>query len=214
MSRGALAVAGGGAVLLVVAVLMLRALGDDPAEATATPHAKSETAAPTAAPAPEPSPNRDGKIVLPPLAAAKADPWSQPAQPPGPSSGESEPALEVSYWKREPLANKTTLRQQTAAVEPMLVDCINQHGRGVTGKTVLTFIVVPVKDKAVLDTTGWEPDNTTIENEKLLDCMKDTAKSMSFVPQKDSVSIYVTRQIEIENGKLVTNRFIDFHRVR
>src|SRR6476660_2590546 len=65
----------------------------------------------------------------------------------------------------------TQLRAQTAAVEPLVVKCLQaevEAGRSPSGTAMLTYIVAKHGDKFVVEDTGFDEDKTTMKNEALL----------------------------------------------
>ena len=201
--------------LLIAAVVLLigglvvvkRSLGDidEPPPAatsggpTASPTApSSESASSQPAPAPSPAPS-----APPPTSPSTALPPSAPSLP-------AVVAEYVPQKKLPPIASKPTLREQELAVAPELAECAAKDGTKVTGSATLTFLLAHEGDKTVIETTGVDYDQTTIDNEPLLECMRETARAMTFQPVPDSSAIYVTRKVELDHGKLVGNRFINF----
>ena len=67
----------------------------------------------------------------------------------------------------------------------------------------------------MIEETGVEPSGTTLEDEKLLDCLHRTANGMKFVGlPRDAASIMATRRITIENGTLKENKHVTFTYLR
>jgi len=116
----------------------------------------------------------------------------------------------VPQKKLPPIASKQTLREQELAVAPKLAECAAKDGTKVTGSATLTFILAHKGDQAVVETTGVDYDQTTIDDEPLLECMRETAREMTFQPVPDSSAIYVTRKVELDHGKVVGNKFLNF----
>jgi len=121
--------------------------------------------------------------------------------------------------KRPPVANKALLRQQVAAVAAQVADCTNQaagSGYRGSGTAVLTYMVTPDKKKQTveIEQTGIEYDGTTIDNQPLLDCLKDTSKAMTFAYVPDTDGVFALRRVKVADGKVVENAFVNFHYVR
>ena len=93
----------------------------------------------------------------------------------------------------------------------------SKGGQTANGTAVLTYMVTPDKKKQDLsiEQTGIEYDGTTITDQPLLDCLKDTSKAMTFkyVPDTDGV-FALKRRVKLADGKVVENAFMDFHYVR
>ena len=198
------------AVLLIAGLVVVkRSLGEvDAPPAESAPASRTSSAAPAAS---EPA------AVVAPATPATA------VAPSGPSptshstavspSSPSLPAVVAEYVpqkKLPPIASKQTLREQELAVTPKLAECAAHAGAKITGSATLTFILAHEGDKAVVETTGVDYDATTITDEPLLECLRETAREMTFQPVPDSSAIYVTRNVELDHGKLVGNKFVNF----
>jgi len=110
------------------------------------------------------------------------------------------------------------LRAQTAAVEPLLVKCVDDAvatGQAPTGKAMLTYIVVRKGDKTYVEDTGIDEDKTTLPAGQLLDCLRETARSMKFegLP-REAQGIVATRAVTVDHGKLVGNKHVTFSYLR
>jgi hypothetical protein len=180
-------------------------------------------------PPPTPAPRANAPAAPPPVAEASLPPApaAAPAAPAAPlqapvSAAPNAPELPaivnaiVPTEKHPPIANKALLREQVAAVQPELVECAKQASFTGSGSAVLTYLVAPDKQKqdVSIETTGVEYDGTTIDNQPLLDCLKDTAKDMKFKFVPDTDGVFAFRRVKFEGGKLVENAFMDFHYVR
>ena len=104
--------------------------------------------------------------------------------------------------KKPPIANKALLREQVAAVGPQLTECAKQASFSGSGSAVLTYMVTPNKQKqdVSIEQTGVEYDGTTIDNQPLLDCLKDTAKDMKFKYVADTNGVFAFRRVKFEVG--------------
>ena len=119
--------------------------------------------------------------------------------------------------KHPPIANKALLRQQVAAVAPEVAECAKQAaGSGADGTAVLTYMVTPdnKKQQVTIEQTGVEYDGTTITDQPLLDCLKDTSKAMTFKYERDRDGVFAFRRVKLAAGKVVENAFVNFHYVR
>lgn len=144
---------------------------------------------------------------------------SEPGAPrteaaPGTPSLPAPPAETTFFKKLPPIASKAMLREQERAVTPQLEACAKQALASTTGVATLSFVLGKQGNDAAVETTGVDYDGTTLTDEALLTCLRETAREMVFTPVPDSSAIYVTRKIELANGKLVSNKFLDFSRVR
>jgi hypothetical protein len=205
------------AVLLIGGLVVVkRSLGDadepprDPAPASRTPAPAPVASVPASSqPAPAPSATPAAPTAPPPTSHSTELPPSTPSLP-------AVVTESIPQKPLPPIASKPTLREQELAVAPKLAECAAKAAGGakLTGSAVLTFILAHKGDQAVVETTGVDYDQTTIDNEPVLECMRETARAMTFQPVPDSSAIYVTRKVELDHGKLVGNKFLDFSRVR
>jgi hypothetical protein len=209
--RGRTAALAGAGVLLLAGLIAMRSMlstDDTPAPVVtpAAPTVAQPEAAPAAPVAPAPAP--------PPPVAAPAGPAARSAE-----AAPELPAVVQAFVpaeKKPPIANKALLRQQVAAVQAELVECAKQASFTGSGSAVLTYLVAPDKQKqdVAIETTGVEYDGTTIDNQPLLDCLKDTAKDMKFTYVADTDGVFAFRRVTFADGKLVENKFVNFHYVR
>ena len=213
----ALALAG---VLLLGGMIAMRCAlvsSEEPAPAsppaaivTTTPPLEPTPSAPIAAAPPSP--------VAPALTATAPAGPAATASPSAPELPAAVAAL-VPAEKHPPIANKALLREQVAAVEAEVAECAKQAaGSGVraNGTADLTYMVTPDKKKqeVAIEQTGIEYDGTTIDNQPLLDCLKDTSKDMKFPFVADRDGVFALRRVKLADGKVVENAFMDFHYVR
>jgi hypothetical protein len=210
----ALAIAG---VLVLAGMIAMRCslASTDETPSPPPPSTAQQPAAPSAAPpAPVATPS-----AAPP--APVAPPPTGPAVTASPSAPQLPEPVEPAApaVKHPPIAPKGVLRDQVAAVEPQVIECGKQAaGSGVraNGTAVLTYMVTPDKKKqeVAIEQTGVEYDGTTIDNQPLLDCLKDTSKDMKFKYVPDTDGVFALRRVKFTDGKLVENSFINFHYVR
>lgn len=201
-------------VLLLGALVALRLAmrpDDEPAPVAPAPHTAESSAPPPPSAAPPPSV---------PAPAAPSAPAPAPSAPVAVAPNAPElPAIVGAFTpteKHPPIANKALLREQVDAVKPQLVECAKQAKFAGTGTAVLTYLVAPNKQKqeVSIESTGVEYDGTTIDNQPLLECLKDTANDMKFKFVPDTDGVFAFRRVKFDGGKLVENAFMDFHYVR
>lgn len=113
---------------------------------------------------------------------------------------------------------KPALREQIAAVRPQLDECAQRAARAghrLTGDAALTFIVAMKGDQAVVEATGVDHDETTLDQAELLECMQETARAMKFegLP-REARAISVRRRVGVKDGELVENELTDFSYIR
>jgi hypothetical protein len=110
------------------------------------------------------------------------------------------------------------LRVQVAAVEPQLIECTRRavrDGYRGSGTAFLTFIIAQQGAKVVVEDTGVDPDQTTIDHEPLLACLRETAHAMTFegLP-REAAALVVRRSVEIAEGQLTANKYVNFSYIR
>lgn len=208
----ALAIAG---VLLLAGMVALRCSIASTDETPAPPPPRTAASGAPAESAPLPST---------PAPAAPATPASPAPAPSGPAAAVAPNAPElpaaaqafVPGEKHPPIANNHLLREQIAAVRPQVEACGTAAGAKANGTAVLTYMVMPDRKKQTvnIEQTGVEYDGTTIDDQPLLDCLKDTAKDMTFKYVPDTDGVFAFRRVKFDNGKLVENAYVNFHYVR
>ncbi|MBV8756185.1 MAG: hypothetical protein JO257_02850 [Deltaproteobacteria bacterium] len=209
----ALAIAG---VLLLAGMVALRcSLASSDEEAATPPPRTAASGAPTAS---TPLPSAPSAPSAPAAPAATAPTPSGPAPTAAPNAPEL-PAIAQAFVpteKHPPIANNRLLRDQIAAVRPQVEACAKDAGSAANGTAVLTYMVTPDKKKQQvnIEQTGVEYDGTTITDQPLLDCLKDTAKDMKFTYVPDADGVFAFRRVKLENGKLVENAYMTFHYMR
>jgi hypothetical protein len=144
------------------------------------------------------------------------------APAPGGERAESAPVPDDYHPPPGSMENKknlhyggTQLRTQTKAVDPLVRQCVQQAVGKPTGDAVLTFIVAVHGDKVEVEDTGIDQDKTTLQDQKLLDCLRETARSMKFegLP-REAEALVVNRSVKLENGALTEYRLIGFSYLR
>jgi hypothetical protein len=225
MRRAVTAIVTVGGVLVLAALVQLRCAvaRDEAAPVVAAPspaHAPAASerapvvavAQPAPAPAPvaplAPAPSRQAALVAPSLPSLAAA-FGWPTEPPKP-----------------PIATKTEMREQEAAITPKLEACVaaaRAGGYTASGTVLATYTLVPqthagpeagARSEAKIESTGIDYDKTTIDNTPFLDCVRETASSMKFRYVPDTSGVYAMRKITFENGKLTEHSFVDFHYVQ
>lgn len=161
---------------------------------------------------------------------AAAPSWSAPAgrqvlRDQADDSTDPSPAPSLEHGEPGTMANRQhlefggkQLRDQTAAVEPLIRACIDTAvaaGRSPTGKATLTYIVTKHGDKVGVEDTGIDDDTTTLPAGPLLDCLRDTSRGMKFegLP-REAQAIVATRRVTVDHGKLVENEHVTFSYLR
>lgn len=112
----------------------------------------------------------------------------------------------------------TQLRAQNVAVKPLVEKCVQEAAeKGVTptGEATLTYIVVRQGEKVVVEDTGIDDSKTTLQAPALLDCMRETARKMTFegLP-REAEGLVVTRSVTLEAGKIVDYEHVGFSYLR
>nr|MDQ3367699.1 hypothetical protein [Myxococcota bacterium] len=112
----------------------------------------------------------------------------------------------------------TQIRAQIAAVEPQVRACLERAGGGGakhSGNATLTFIVAQKPDRVVIEDTGVVDDKTTLLDAPLVECLRETARAMKFegLP-REAEGIVVTREVSVDNGALVENKYLSFSYLR
>jgi hypothetical protein len=196
-------------------VLLWRSISADPAPAIAAPQArKAQPSAPATAPE-----------ARAPAMRAPERPALAPRAPQAPatvnSGGPAAPSLEAEGPAPGTRANTknlewgiTQMRAQVAANEPKVVECLAKAaatGDRPTGDATLTFIAARRGDKIVIESTGVDPDATTIASEPLLECLHATSKAMTFAGlPREAEAVFITRTVKVEAGGLVENKLVKF----
>jgi len=201
-------------VLLLGGMIALRcSLADDEMTAVTPPPRVTQATPP---PASAPLPSTPAPAM--PSAPAPAPAPTGPAPTAAPSAPEL-PAIAQAFTTNEkhpPIANNRLLREQIIAVQPEVEACGKAAGDKANGTAMLTYMVTPDKKKqdVIIEQTGVDDDGTTITDQPLLDCLKDTAKDMKFKFVPDTDGVFAFRRVKFDNGKLVENAYVKFHYMR
>lgn len=157
---------------------------------------------------------------LPPAARAAATTASDERAPSVSSSSSSDPnPPPASRANTKNLHfGGTQLRAQTAAVEPLVVKCVEADvaaGHSPTGKAMLTYIVAQHGDKVTVEQTGVDEDKTTLQGPELLECLHSTSLAMKFegLP-REAEALVVSRSVTLDHGKLTENKHVGFSYLR
>lgn len=208
-SSAVLLIAGATGLFVTLGVLV-RAVHSDSSEANPSITVQRETAAPTA-----------------PVATRTHDLPGHPAwRPSNPEHGddsaaETAPALDNHAAPANPSdpaklnLGGTQLRYQAQAVRPAVEKCVAEKGGSATGTAMMTYVVAQHGDKYVVEDTGIDEDRTTLQGTALLDCLRETAKGMTFVGlPHDATGLVVTRSVTLDAGHLVEYKHVGFSYLR
>jgi hypothetical protein len=110
------------------------------------------------------------------------------------------------------------LNAQNIAVQPLVEKCIAdaaEKGVKPSGTATLTYIVIAKGDKVTVEDTGFDDSKTTLQAPELVDCMRETARSMKFegLP-REAEGLVVTRTVTLDAGKLVDYKHVSFSYLR
>jgi hypothetical protein len=217
-STAVLLVAGGTALFVTLGVLVRAVHSESSAsDASTSSHPSAPIASrtdPSAEPSRSTTPPWRGSVVRH-IHRDEADDSSSASA--APSLDEHAPPATRANTKNLEFGGKQ-LRAQTAAVEPLVVKCIADAvaaGQSPTGKATLTYIVTQRGDKVFVEDTGVDEDKTTLPSGELLDCLRETSRSMKFegLP-READGIVVTRAVTVDHGKLVGNKHVTFSYLR
>jgi hypothetical protein len=113
---------------------------------------------------------------------------------------------------------KTQLEAQNEAVRPLVEKCIaDAAGKGIkpSGTAMLTYIVVDKSGKVAVEDTSYDDSKTTLQAPELIDCLRETARSMKFAGlPREAEGLVVTRSVTLEAGKLVGYKYVGFSYLR
>ncbi len=211
----------GSTVVLFMLVVLVRAVNSSSTSVTPTstgPHEAPAGATPgptaTRGSAPTAARSRTG-LPLPGRLAprAESDDGDRPAMPvddhPPPATRANTKNLQYGG---------TQLRAQAAAVEPLVKKCVetaNAAGTSPTGKAMLTYVVAQHGDKVQVEDTAIDDDKTTLQGEKLLECLRETARSMKFVGlPREAEALVVSRSITLDHGTITEYKHVGFSYLR
>jgi hypothetical protein len=210
----------GSAVVLFMLVVLVRAVNSGSSAVTPTSRAAQATteAAPAAAHG-TPQSTAARSRNLPPL------PGRMPGHRPERSDDGPAPLAVDDHPPPASRANTThleyggtQLRAQAKAVEPLVHECIAaETAAGVmpTGKAMLTYVVAKRGDKYLVEDTAIDDENTTLHGDKLLECLRETARGMKFVGlPREAEALVVSRSVTVEHGKITEYKHVGFSYLR
>lgn len=112
----------------------------------------------------------------------------------------------------------TQLRAQAKAVEPLVHECLaaeSAAGALPTGKAMMTYVVAKRGDKYLVEDTAIDDENTTLQGDKLLECLRETARSMKFIGlPREAEALVVSRSVTVEHGKITEYKHVGFSYLR
>jgi hypothetical protein len=170
-------------------------------------------------PAPAPTPMAPTTPAAPPPSTRAARPPAIPA--PAPSRTPTAPAAPAPVMPEPQPApspetanlhyGATQLNAQTKAVEPLVQDCVAKAGGRLSGTVSMTYMVAKADDGYQITETGIDYGKTTIDNEPLLECLHQTAKSMKFEGLPYNVNaIEAARRVTLEAGKITEYKHMTY----
>jgi hypothetical protein len=213
MRRTSWLLIGAGACVLAFLVALLQLVKSEPSSTATTSSRDDDAPAQQTVPNSAPPVERRGGAPL-----GKRRIGSTPIPMP---SGTTTSPTQVDGSADEPRVDTenlhyggTQLRTQTNAVEPLVKKCLDaevQAGRSPTGSAVLTYIVAKHGDKFVVEDVGVDDEGTTLKDETLLACLRETSRAMQFVGlPKNAVGLAVKRRVSCDGGKLTENKHVGF----
>jgi hypothetical protein len=108
-------------------------------------------------------------------------------------------------------AYKRVLRDQARAVDQLVADCVTATGPQTTGHAAVSYVIADHDGEIAVESTSVVDSETDIQNDTLLDCLKETARAMTF----DSMmvgfdSVLVIREIYIDHGTVTSHRVTEY----
>jgi len=205
---GHVLLATGGLVVVGAGIALMMMLREAPAKTTAGTTTKTPTV--EAAPGTPETP----RVATGPTPAPTAKVPAGTAASPGLKSeprgfvneDDEEPAPDIGSDGRPiPITEAQPMRAEVAKMAPQMDKCL--EGKTLTGKALLQFEVRPRKGKVIVETMGYNDEQTDIQDKALLDCFEKTTELLrdKFPYQKNTTGIFVRRSIKVENGKLTEN---------
>ncbi len=211
----------GAAGLLAGLVVLWRAIDTGPAAPSMVEHARPHAPARPVAVAEHVPVATRARPAPPPAIVRALGALAHPpaARPAGPAAPSLPPADARRGWTDHHLEyGGTQLRAQTAAVEPLVRDCLARaaaSGEVVTGQAVVLFVVADHHGKFVIESTDSDSDQTTLTDAQLVTCLRETARGMKFMGlPRDAEGLIVTRKIVVDHGKLTQNKQTTFSYLR
>ncbi len=201
-------------MLLGLAFALWRMTRDIDAVEAADPHPRA-TVEPAHGDAQEeaaPVATRDAKIA--PATVARPAP-RHPTTPGGPAvelppPPEAKPVDSLPPVKRD---IKNQLKKQVDAIDGFVSDCVARSAKaGVkpTGAAALTLRFEHVKQKVMVVDVAIEPIDTTVKDQPLLECLRDTGKKMQLDLVDEVTAVTATHQVDLDGGGIVDHRLTAF----
>jgi hypothetical protein len=199
----------GGIVLLGLGFVLWRMTRDIDEVEAADPHPKAavEPAHPKTDDSPAaPVAARDARI--PQVATRTPAPQPLPSTTPAPAI--EPPAAPVpDTMPPTSRAIKNQLRKQVDAIDGYVSDCVTRaakSGSKVTGAAALTLKFEHWKQKTVVTEVAIEPIDTTIKDQALLECLRDTGKKMVIDMPEDVNVVTATHQVDLDAGAVTDHK--------
>ena len=200
-------------MLLGLGFVLWRMTRDISSVEAADPHPKpTALAVPADAeskPAPGPVASRDARIAPAAVATPRAP---QKTSGSGPTV---EPVVEIDAGVVDPNDTPTRremlglLKRQVDAIDGYVSDCVtksNKLGVKASGAAALTLRFEHVKKKSVVVDVAVEPIDTTVKDQPLLDCLRDTGKHMVLDLPDDVTAVTATHQVDLDGGAIADHR--------
>lgn len=209
----------GSSVVLVMLVFLVKAVNSSSAPVkptvTGSPH---ESAPPPATRAPVPTSARSRTKMPLPSRTWPSHRVERHDDAPAPALVEDHPPPATRANTTHLEYGGTQLRAQAAAVEPLVKKCVElakNSGLSPNGKAVMSYVVAKNGDKFLVEDTSIDYDKTTLQGEKLLECLRETARSMKFIGlPREAEALVVNRSITLDHGKITEYRHVGFSYLR
>jgi hypothetical protein len=149
-----------------------------------------------------PRPGSTPSAATPSAAAATSGPirWAAPAGPQAPSG--PVPSLTHQTFRH-------TIRDQIAAVHAATAKCI--AGSRASGHAVVTFMIAHHGDEVVIEDTGVDYDETSLEDGPLLACLRETSREMHFDELPEGAgAVQISRTIELDRAEIRADRVTEY----
>lgn len=203
--------------VLAALVVLLRAItSDSPAAPAPTATAPPRLTTPTVTPPPTSPPTTEAPAVPTPPAAPRTRTEQRPSLPTsgGVVADTSNDALPGTKANTKGLQyGLPHLRERIAANTAQLAACMG--GKRPTGDVSLQFIVAQHAGKYIVEQVDVDGDQTTVQDEALLDCMMNATKKIELdgLP-REAAAIMVTRVTSVADGAVTTDKPLKFSYIR
>lgn len=205
------------AVVSLVVLGALFALWRMTREITSVQAADERPAKQVTTPVNDPAPIASGTPVAPrsrspelgPAIAAKRTPIYSPAtsaEPAEPTDAGPPDAPDVSPLRRQLI---TDGRRGMDAIDGFVSDCVRvavKAGRKPTGIASLTLKIEQVKGKRVVTQVAIEPIDTTLKDQPLLECLRDTGRKFEIEIPEGMSAVTATHLVDLDNGAVNDHR--------